>query len=109
VSVDPLCAASQVAVLERADTPGDEPDLTGLFREYLPGHVPAGAVADDILATFTGLLADTACEVPGIFSEEAGLRTLLGIGPAGVEQAGLLIPVQEARWTGAREAGRTQG
>ena len=108
VTVDPRCAASQVAVLERADTPGDEPDLTDLFREYLPGHVPAGAVAGDILATFTGLLADTAGEIPGIFREEAGLRTLLGADPAGLEVAGLMIALQEASETGTGEAGRTQ-
>ena len=72
VTVDPRCAASQVAVLERADTPGDEPDLTDLFREYLPGHVPAGAVAGDILATFTGLLADTAARSPGSSGKRPG-------------------------------------
>ena len=108
VSVDPLCAASQVAVLERADAQGDEPDLPDLFREYLPGHVPAGAVAGDILATFTGLLADTVSETPGIFREEAELRALVGAEPGGLEEAGLLIPVQEAPGTGAREAERTQ-
>jgi exonuclease SbcD len=108
VSVDPLCAASQVAVLERADAQGDEPDLPDLFREYLPGHVPAGAVTGDILATFTGLLADTVAETPGIFREEAELRALVGAEPGGLEEAGLLIPVQEAPGTGAREAERTQ-
>ena len=54
------------------------------------------------------MLADTASEVPGIFREEAGLRTLLGADPAGLEVAGLMIALQEAPETGTGEAGRTQ-
>ena len=71
--IEPRCAASQVAVLERADAEGREPDLPDLFREYLTGRVPAGAVAADILESFTALLADAGSEVPGIFGEEARL------------------------------------
>ena len=52
VSIDPRCAASQVAVLERTEADGEEPDLPDLFREYLSSREPAGGVADDILATF---------------------------------------------------------
>ena len=81
MAIDPRCAASQVAVLDRTATEGDEPDLPELFRGYLPGRVPAGAVADDILATFTDLLADTDREDPGIFGEEAMLRAVLGEEP----------------------------
>ena len=95
VSIDPRCAASQVAVLERAEADRDEPDLPDLFREYLPGRVPAGAVAGDILATFTDLLADTASEVPGIFREEAQLRAVLGQEPAGQPLAGICSSRQE--------------
>jgi DNA repair protein SbcD/Mre11 len=78
VSTDPKCAASQVAVLDRTDTKGEEPGLAELFAGYLPGRVPPGAVADDILATFSALLTDLDREEPGMFSEEARLRTVLG-------------------------------
>jgi exonuclease SbcD len=81
VAVEPRCAASQVAVLERGDAEGREPDLEELFREYLPGRVPAGAVAGDILESFTALLADAGSEVPGTFGEEARLREVLGEEP----------------------------
>jgi exonuclease SbcD len=81
VAVEPRCAASQVAVLERGDAEGREPDLEELFREYLPGRVPAGAVAGDILESFTALLADAGSEVPGTFGEEARLREILGEEP----------------------------
>jgi exonuclease SbcD len=81
VAVEPRCAASQVTVLERGDAEGREPDLEELFREYLPGRVPAGAVAGDILESFTALLADAGSEVPGTFGEEARLREVLGEEP----------------------------
>ena len=82
VAIDPRCKASQVAVLDRTEAEGDEPGLPDLFAEYLPGRVPAGAVADHILATFADLLADTDREDPGIFREEAQLRSVLGEEPA---------------------------
>lgn len=83
VSIDPRCAASQVAVLERTEADGEEPTLADLFREYLagPGRMPGGAVADHILATFTGLFDDTASEEPGSFPEEEQLRLVLGDKP----------------------------
>jgi exonuclease SbcD len=97
VSVDPRCAASQVAVLERTEADGEEPDLPDLFREYLSGRAPAGVVAGDILATFAGLLADAASEVPGIFREEATLRSVLGEESAQHLPSGdSLIPAQES-------------
>jgi exonuclease SbcD len=95
VAIEPRCAASQVTVLERADAEGDEPDLPDLFREYLAGRAPAGAVADDILATFTGLLADITSEAPGTFREEALLRQALGEEHPQQQGTSLLIPVQE--------------
>ena len=95
VAIDPRCKASQVAVLDRAEAEGDEPGLPHLFAEYLPGRVPAGAVADHIQATFADLLADTDREDPAIFPEEAQLRSVLGQEPAGRPLAGdLLVPVQ---------------
>ena len=78
VSTEPKCAASQVTVLDRTEAEGEEPGLAELFAGYLPGRVPPGAVADDILATFSALLADLDREEPGMFSEEARLRTVLG-------------------------------
>lgn len=77
VSTDPRCAASQLAILDRTDAEGEEPGLGELFAGYLPGRVPPGSVADDILATFSSLLADLDHEEPGMFSEEARLRTVL--------------------------------
>ena len=78
MSTEPKCAASQVTVLDRTEAEGEEPGLAELFAGYLPGRVPPGAVADDILATFSALLADLDREEPGMFSEEARLRTVLG-------------------------------
>jgi exonuclease SbcD len=95
VAIEPRCAASRVTVLERADAEGDEPDLPDMFREYLAGHAPAGAVADDILGTFTGLLADITSEAPGTFREEALLRHALGEEHPQQQGTSLLIPVQE--------------
>ena len=47
---------------------------------------------------------------PGSSPRRPGCGLVLGHEPGrSWKQAGLLIPVQEARWTGAREAGRTQG
>jgi exonuclease SbcD len=93
VSTDPKCAASQVAVLDRTDTKGEEPGLAELFAGYLPGRVPPGAVADDILATFSALLTDLDREEPGMFSEEARLRTVLGENTfRGSVPSGQLIP-----------------
>lgn len=95
VSIDPRCAASQVAVLERTEEDGEEPDLPDLFADYLSGRVPTGMVAGDILATFAGLLADAASEVPGIFREEAQLRSVVGEEHAQQPPSGgPLIPVQ---------------
>ncbi len=109
VSIEPRCAASQVAVLERAETEGEEPDLPDLFREYLSGRVPAGADAGDILATFTGMLADAASDVPATFREEAQLRAVLEQEPgAQTPEGGLLIPVQAAPETGDAKAERTR-
>jgi DNA repair protein SbcD/Mre11 len=96
VAIEPRCTASQVTVLERADAEGDEPDLPDLFREYLVSRAPGGADADGILATFTGLLADTTSEAPGIFREEALLRQALGEEhPQQQPGTSPLIPVQE--------------
>lgn len=95
VSVDPRCAASQVAVLERTEADSEEPDLPDLFREYLSGRVPGGVDAGDILATFAAMLADTASEVPEIFREEAQLRAVLQEEPGAREPgSGLLVPGQ---------------
>jgi exonuclease SbcD len=91
VTVDPRCAATQVEVLERADADDREPDLQNLFREYLAWHTPEGTVADAILATFTGLLADANSEVPGAFREEAWLREVLGEKLDGPPDGGTLI------------------
>jgi DNA repair protein SbcD/Mre11 len=88
VAIDPRCEASQVAILDRTATEGGEPDLAELFREYLPGRVPAGAVADHIVATFGDLLADADREGPGIFPEEALLRATLGEEPGQQPSAG---------------------
>jgi DNA repair protein SbcD/Mre11 len=77
VSIDPRCAASQVAVLERTEADGEEPDLPDLFREYLSSREPVGGVAGDILATFAAMLTDAASEVPMTFPEEAQLRAVL--------------------------------
>lgn len=97
VAIDPRCKASQVAVLDRAEAERDEPGLPDLFAEYLSTRVPVGAVADHIQATFADLLADTDREDPGIFPEEAQLRSVLGQEPAGRPLAGdLLIPAQAA-------------
>jgi exonuclease SbcD len=93
VSTEPKCAASQVTVLDRAEAEGEELSLAELFAGYLPGRVPPGAVANDIMATFSALLADLDREQPGIFSEEARLRTVLG--EERLQEslpAGLLIP-----------------
>jgi exonuclease SbcD len=96
VTVDPRCTATQVEVLERADADGREPDLQDLFREYLSGHAPEGAVADDILATFTGLLADADSELPRAFREEARLREVLGDNQGVPPGDGTLIPASRA-------------
>jgi exonuclease SbcD len=97
VSIEPRCAASQVAVLERTEAEGEEPDLPDMFREYLSGRELTGVVADDILAAFTSLLADAASEVPGIFREEAQLRSVLGEQPAQQLLSGEpLIPAQQS-------------
>jgi DNA repair protein SbcD/Mre11 len=92
VAIEPRCAASQVAVLERADADAREPDLQDLFREYLDGHVPGGAVAGDILATFTALLADAGGEIPGTFGEQARLQDVLGNEPGRQPDGNPLIP-----------------
>ena len=42
VSIDPRCDASQVAILDRTEADGDEPDLPDLFRDYLSSREPAG-------------------------------------------------------------------
>ena len=110
VAIDPRCKASQVAVLDRAEAERDEPGLPDLFAEYLPGRVPVGAVADHIQATFADLLADTDREDPGIFPEEAQLRSVLGQEPAGRPLAGdLLIPAQAAAGDTAAAAEGGQG
>jgi exonuclease SbcD len=109
VAIEPRCAASQVAVLERMEEDSEEPDLPDLFGDYLSGRVPAGMVADDILATFAGLLADAASEVPGIFREEAQLRSVVGEEPAQRPLAGgLLITAQESPLTASSATGRAQ-
>jgi hypothetical protein len=64
------------------------------LNEYLVGRAPAGAVADDILATFTGLLADITSEAPGTFREEALLRQALGEEHPQQQGMSLLIPAQ---------------
>jgi len=107
VAIDPRCAASQLAVLDRTEAAGEEPGLPDLFADYLTGRVPAGAVADDILTTFSALLADIGREDPGEFREEALLRSVLGeeLGhqpPAG----GLLIPAQASRQDTGQDARR---
>jgi len=95
VSIDPRCAASQVAVLDRTEAEGEDPGLPELFADYLASQVPSGAVADDILTTFSALLADVDREEPGIFREEAQLRSVLGEQLAELPSArGLLIPAQ---------------
>lgn len=97
VAIDPRCKASQVAVLDRTEADGDEAGLPDLFAEYLPGRVPAGAVADHIQTTFADLLADTDREDPGVFPEEAQLQSILGKEPVGRPLVGdLLIPAQVA-------------
>jgi DNA repair protein SbcD/Mre11 len=107
VAIDPRCAASQLAVLDRTEAEGEEPGLPDLFADYLTGRVPAGAVADDILTTFSALLADIGREDPGEFREEALLRSVLGeeLGhqpPAG----GLLTPAQASRQDTGQDARR---
>lgn len=107
VAIDPRCAASQVAVLDRAEAEGEEPGLPDLFADYLTGRVPAGAVADDILTTFSALLADIGREDPGIFREEALLRSVLGEEPGHQPPAGgPLIPVQASRQDTGQDARR---
>jgi DNA repair protein SbcD/Mre11 len=108
VAIDPRCAASQVAVLDRAEAEGEEPGLPDLFAEYLTGRVPVGAVADDILATFSALLADASREDPSIFREEAMLRAVLGDEPGHQPSAdGPMIPAQ-ASWQDAAQDAREQ-
>jgi exonuclease SbcD len=92
VAIEPRCAASQVAVLQRGDAEGREPDLQDLFREYLGGRVPIGASADDIMETFGALLADAGSEVPGTFGEEARLAEVLGEEPCRHPAGAVLIP-----------------
>jgi exonuclease SbcD len=92
VAIEPRCAASQVAVLERVDAEGREPDLQDLFREYLDGRVPARASADDIVETFGALLADAGSEVPGTFGEETRLGQVLGEEPCRHPDSAVLIP-----------------
>jgi hypothetical protein len=61
VSVDERCSAVKVKVLDKSTAdPADEPDLTGLYREYLETAGIPGARADDVLETFTALLAEAA-------------------------------------------------
>jgi len=109
VAIDPRCAASQVAVLDRTEAEGEEPGLPDLFAGYLTGRVPSGAVADDILTTFSALLADIDREDPGIFREEAQLQSILGDEPAQQPPAdGLLIPAQGPRGNVAAEVARGQ-
>jgi DNA repair protein SbcD/Mre11 len=108
VAIDLRCAASQVAVLDRTDAEEEEPGLPDLFADYLTGRVPAGAVADDILTTFSALLADVGREDPGIFREEALLRSALGEEPGHQPPAGgLLIPAQ-ASWHDVGQDARRQ-
>jgi exonuclease SbcD len=99
VSIEPRCAASQVAVLEQSGAEDREPDLPDLFREYLADQPPRGVVADDILTTFDSLLADAASEFPRPFEEEIRLRQVLvgdpGMSPAGIE----LVPSEQAPQT----------
>jgi exonuclease SbcD len=105
VAVDPRCAASQVAVLDRTEAEGEEPGLPDLFADYLTGRVPEGAVADDILTTFNALLADLSREDPGIFREEAQLRSVLGEEPPQQPPEGeLLILAQASREDAAQDA-----
>ncbi|TVZ05035.1 exonuclease SbcCD subunit D [Trebonia kvetii] len=92
VAIEPRCASSQVAVLERSDAEGREPDLQDLFRDYLAGNIPAGSVAGDILGTFNALLADASMENPAIFGEEARLLELLEGASAGNQDRAILIP-----------------
>jgi DNA repair protein SbcD/Mre11 len=109
VVIEPRCAASQVAILERSEEDSEEPDLPDLFADYLSGRVPTGMVADDILATFVGMLADAASEVPGIFREEAQLRSVVGKEPAQPSwDGGLLIAAQEASVAASPSTGTGQ-
>jgi exonuclease SbcD len=94
VNIDPRCEASQVAILDRTAAEVREPDLPDLFRSYLPGRVPADAVADHILATFADLLSDADREDPGIFREEALLQAALGEEHGQQTTGGLLTSAQ---------------
>jgi DNA repair protein SbcD/Mre11 len=96
VAIDPRCAASQVMVLEPGNAEDREPDLEDLFREYLDGRVPVGAVAADILESFTALLADATSETPGTFGEEARLLEVLGEDPGRHPDRAVLIPAGPA-------------
>jgi exonuclease SbcD len=94
VAIDPRCAASQVAVLGPGSAEGREPGLEDLFREYLDGRVPGGAVAADILECFTALLTDASSESPGTFGEEAQLLEILGEDPRRHPDRAVLIPAR---------------
>lgn len=96
VAIDPRCAASQVMVLEPGNAEDREPDLEDLFREYLDGRVPGGAVAADILESFTALLADATSETPGTFGEEARLLEVLGEDPGRHPDRAVLLPAGPA-------------
>ena len=99
VSIEPRCAASQVAVVEQSGAEDREPDLPELFREYLADQPPRGAVADDILATFDSLLADTASEFPRPFEEETTLRQVLAGDPGTSPTEDGLVPSGQAPQT----------
>jgi exonuclease SbcD len=94
VSIEPRCAASQVAVLDQSGAEDREPGLPDLFREYLAELPPRDGVADDIAAAFDSLLGGAASEFPEPFAEETWLLQVLAgdRAPAGLDPPEAPLP-----------------
>jgi DNA repair protein SbcD/Mre11 len=76
--VTEVCATSTLAPVEETATDAPaEPELPGLFREFLAQSVTTGAEAEQVAAKFTDLLHALDDELPPAEAEERRIEALL--------------------------------